>query len=360
MSLTINNPNFVKPDTSILDQPSSKPTSADAKSTPPSSTSRSDVSTARFENSSVKNNELMFSAGALSKMFDMIEQFFRSMREVFVGRNNAPDLMSGLKHSPGLTPDVTKAPVKPDAADQPATPGADKRLVKPDMEKQSVKPDAADPSVTPGLEKRRVTPQTTDLSGKADAEKSMVLADARNTPTPVMPQVPRPEVAVTNDAKANVQVNVNVSHCHCPDHGVLPDSGIRPRVVPDVRVGPNPDVMPGVTPKPAPRVKPEVKPDTKPDVKLEVKPDTNPAVKLDVKPDTNPAVKLDVKPDTNPAVKLDVKPDTKPNVTPPVKPDTLVEVKPDKTEPDLTSPGPAENTFDNRDWRFNRRPAFRR
>ncbi|WP_348751019.1 hypothetical protein [Pseudomonas rhodesiae] len=320
MSLTINNPTFVKPDTSILDQSSSKPTSADAKFAPPSGTSRSDVSTARFESSSVKNNELMFSAGALSKMFDMIEQFFRSMREVFVGRNNAPDLMSGLKHSPGLTPDVTKAPVKPDAADQPATPGADKRSVKPDMEKQSVKPDAADQSVTPGLDKRRVTPQTTDLFGKADAEKTMVLADARNTPKPLVPQVPRPEVAVTNDEKANVQVNVNVSHCHCPDHGVLPDSGIRPRVIPDVRVGPNPDV----TPKPVPRVKPEVKPDT------------------------------------NPAVKLDVKPDTKPNVTPPVNPDTLVEVKPDKTEPDLTSPGPAENTFDNRGWRFNRWPAFRR
>lgn len=245
MSLSINNSPFANVDTSSLS--GKLPAALKVDIQPKPQTTHSNVHPAAVRN---ETGELMVSAGALAKVLDMLEQFFKTMREMFLGKNVTPDALPVLNNLP---------------------------KVKPDTGKLSVKPDAPKPL---GL---------------------------------VVPAVPKPAVEVTNDAKANIQVNVNVSHCHCPGDERMP------RVMPDVRVGPNP----GVRPTPQPGVEPGVRPTPKPNVP--------PIPKSEVTPRPAP----------------DGVPDTKP------------EVRPDKPVPDLTSLGPAENRFDSRYWRFNTPSSFR-
>ena len=281
MSLSINNPPFANVDTSSLS--GQLPAALKVDIQPKPQTTHSNVHPAAVRN---ETGELMVSAGALAKVLDMLEQFFKSMREMFLGKNVTPDALPVLNNLPKVKPDTGKLPVKPDAADQPIKPAPDKPAVKPGTTDQPVKPD------------------TGKLPVKPDAPKPL---------GPVVPAVPKPAVEVTNDAKANIQVNVNVSHCHCPGDERMP------RVTPDVRVGPNP----GVRPTPQPGVEPGVRPTPKPNVP--------PIPKSEVTPRPAP----------------DAVPDTKP------------EVRSDKPVPDLTSPGPAENRFDSRHWRFNTPSSFR-
>ncbi|MFL1420252.1 hypothetical protein ACI77M_29250, partial [Pseudomonas fildesensis] len=275
MSLSINKPAFVQVDTTPMDRHSPAASKAGTESAAPAANSKPLPPPVRQDNAKVLHNEMMINAGALTKLFDMLEQVFKSMREMFSVNNPVNNLKPGALPSSDKTladaPGTSKLPVKPDMRDQPVKPDAAKPPVKPHEHDQAVKPDAG---------KLPANPLTT------------VMPDAR--------KVVAPGITVTNDAKADVHVNVNVGHCHCPDTNVLPDSGRKLRV--DVQPDVKPDVKPGVEPGVKPDVKPGVEPGVKPDVKPGVEPGVKPGVEPGVKPDVKPGVEPGVKPGVEPGV----------------------------------------------------------
>ena len=326
MSLSINHPSFANVDTSPLARQSPVAPKTDVRSEVPTTSSNVQPMALRNEHTKGTQNELMFNAGALTKLFDMFEQFFKSMREMFLGKNMSPAVLPGTNNLNDVKPDnKVDMQVKPSAEKLPVKPSTTDPAIKPEAKKLLVQPDAGKLPVTPGTVGKLVAP------------------DVQNNSAPVLPSMPKPEVTVTNDAKANVQVSVSLNHCHCPDdqgrHRVAPDSGVKPI--------PQPGVKPEVKPIPQPDVKPEVKPIPQPGIKPEVKPVPQPGVKPEVKPIPQP--------DTLPIPKSKVTPLPAPNVTPSIDPKVL----PDKPEPDLTSSGPVDKRFDSRHWRLNDRPAFR-
>ena len=241
MSLSINNSPFVKVDTSPMERPVLPATATGVNQTASSHHSAGVHVPVRNDNAKGGQNEVIFNSGAFTKLFDMLELVFKTMREMFAGKNITPDVVPDAERSPKVKPDAGPQPkVKPDAGPQPM-----------------VKPDAG--------RLRPVLPGPT---------------------VPVLPAVPKPVVNVTNDANAQVKVEVNVNHCHCPDTKSEHDKGLRPRVAPDVSVTPQPaptvvpqtDTKPSVPPKadatPKPGVMPQPQPQVIPD--NDAKPTVNP------------------------------------------------------------------------------------
>lgn len=250
MSLSINNSPLVKVDNSPRERPALPTSTAGVKVTPPSSNAP-----VRNDNFLVTPSEVMFNSTALTKLFDMLELVFKTMREMFAGKNITPDAL----------PEADKSPkVKPDAGPRP-----------------QVKP----------AEFRPLIPAPT---------------------VPALPGVPDPVVNVTNDANAQVKVEVSINHCHCPETKSEYDKGLKPRVVPiplpNVPLKLDTTPKPGVTPQPAPKVVPET--DTKPNVPP--KPDATPT------PGVTPAPAPKVIPDgdTKPKVNSDL-PQPLPDLTSP-------------------------------------------
>lgn len=263
MSLSINNSPFAKVGTTLLEQSSSVTPKIGVNPSPGTSNNNTSPTLLRHDNSRAPQGEAMLTSAAFAKLFDMLDMVFRAMREMLSGRAMNADLSPDKTKLPGSKPEAREQPVKPDVGKQPVRPG------------------------TPGLP---VNPQPAD-------PRTVRLDGRKPDSLQVMPATPKPEVSVTNDAKANVQVNVSLSHCHCPDtkgrHTV--------------------DVFP--------------------------------------RPDAIPTPKAQVLP----TLKSEVTPQPTPSVTPDIKPTP----RPDTPVTDLTSPGPADNRFDPRDWRFSPRPKFK-
>ena len=225
MSLSVNNSPFVKVDTSPLSGQLPTPLKVDMQPKPPTSHFNLNPASARNENS-----EVMVSATALTRVFDMLEQFFKSMREMLLGKSVTPDL------------EAKDQPVKPGTTDQAVKPNAKDQPVKPGTTDQPVRPDAKGPGVL--IDHGGLTPKP----GRNDH--------------PVKPSVPMPSVSVTNDAEANVHVNINVAHCHCPDTKDGPTPDLNPRQGPKPESNPVP--QPGPKPESNPMPQPGPKPDTNP------------------------------------------------------------------------------------------------
>ncbi len=228
------------------------------------------------------HGEMMINAGAFSKLFDMLEQVFKTMREMVSVRNMTPALTTHSDKTPKHTPDMTtllKAKAEP--AKLPGT--------TPDLATQlKVK---GEPGTTP----RATSDTTNQLTVKVDKG--------------TLQSVPVPRVNVSNDSNAQVKVELNIGNCHCPDTHVERDGG---------RVNPPSVPTPGVTPQPDAKVPP---------IRPEVRLNAHPVHRLDVTP------RHDTKMPDNRATDTKL-PDTK---LPGTKvPDTKV---PDAKVPDTKVPG---------------------
>lgn len=343
------------------------------------------------------HGEMMINAGAFSKLFDMLEQVFKTMREMVSGRNMTPALATHSDKTPKHTPDMTTLlKVKADPAQLTAVKSDTTTLLKGKADPAqltAVTSDAttqlkakAEPATLPGTTpdlatqlKVKVEPGTTPRA-TSDTTNQLTVKVDKGT----LQSVPVPHVNVSNDSNAQVKVELNIGNCHCPDTHVERDGGgVNPLSVP----------TPGVTPQPdakVPPIRPEVRLNAHPLHRLDVTPrhDTKlPDTKLsDTK--LSDTKLLDTK--LSDAKLSDSKaPDAK--VTPPSKakssgihpgalhrlestplpgttprPDTKTVTSTDnrqkdipdqsKPEADVTSPGPAENETDFKGWAFiNRR-----
>ncbi|WGT28297.1 hypothetical protein [Pseudomonas marginalis] len=130
MSFSINNSPFVKFDATPND--SQVPVLSKTGGSPGTATNDSKVipPTIQQNLSRGSQGEMMISAGALSKLFDMLEQVFRAMREMVTGKNITPDLKtssdtsakvnSGTDPQKKISTDSSPLPkVVPNTADQP-------------------------------------------------------------------------------------------------------------------------------------------------------------------------------------------------------------------------------------------------
>lgn len=334
MSLSINNSPSMKLDTARDEVPSSTL----PKSSLPLSTSKTDsawTSSALFpDNARTTRGEMMISAGALSKLFDMLEQVFKSMREVLLGKNVTPQPPIPSDKALKATPDsADPLKVKADAGTLPRTTSAS---ADPQKVKVNADPLAKAPSDT-----------TSELKVKID--EGLLPGTSHKPTSHVSPAVPVPSVNVSNDSNAQVKVELNIGRCHCPDTPVEHDRG-RLKTVPDALPNPVPMPKAEVTPQPAARV-----PDTMPGV--QPKPASIPKAEMTPQPEvkvpgSHPGVLH--KPEPMPQPGVVPQPDMK--IVPPT--DTKRTVTPDqpKPEPDVTSPGPAEKDNDLKGWSFiNRR-----
>lgn len=156
MSLSVNNPAFVSVDTSTMTPSLPTVLKADGHLATPTTPSSVKPAIVSLENNKSQHNELINGA-AITKLFDMFEQFFRSMREMFLGNNRAPDTLPAVNNLPVIKPDAVKPPLV------------------------SIKPDVHKPLV------------------------------------PVVPTVPNPPATVINDGNTDVHVNINLGQCYCPD-----------------------------------------------------------------------------------------------------------------------------------------------
>ncbi|WP_157356533.1 hypothetical protein [Pseudomonas sp. CBZ-4] len=302
MSLSVNNPPSVKVDTSTLDQSAVTPHRGRF-----SSTAHLGRAPFRHDSSQVAHGDVMLNANAFAKLFDMFEAVFKAVRDMFAGKNIAADATHLPKVAPGAD---TALKVKPEAQSQP-----------------KVMPEAGKlPSIS-------ITPAPV---------------------VPVAPNVHKPEVNMAHDAASQVKVEVNVNNCHCPGTHVrrgsdlnvlrpMPGTDPRAEIVPLVpRVVPHPETTPGVVPK------------------LDIAP------KLEVvsPPVATVVPKTDLKPDWVAKSDRPPLPAVAPMPTPAVKPETETRPKVDpdaplpRPEPDLTSPGPAQDIFDRRDWYSGTRKKY--
>ncbi|WP_409519541.1 hypothetical protein, partial [Pseudomonas sp.] len=166
MSLSVNNSPFVKVDTSPLSGQLPTPLKVDMQPKPPTSHFNLNPASARNENS-----EVMVSATALTRVFDMLEQFFKSMREMLLGKSVTPDLEA--KDQP-VKPATTDQAVKLNAKDQPVKPGTTDQAMKPDAKDLPVKPGTTDQAMKPDAKDQPVKPGTTDQSVKPNAKDQPV------------------------------------------------------------------------------------------------------------------------------------------------------------------------------------------
>ncbi|MBN2975841.1 hypothetical protein BFW88_18375 [Pseudomonas fluorescens] len=231
MSVSFNNRPHVNVEQFSLGNKSVAP----AKSTGNSNVQSSGIVTSqagvRDEKLPVLNNQVMVPGAAFTKLFDMLEQIFSAMREMFMGPKTAPVIV----------PESNKSVVTPDAHQHSGKPDANKLEVK------------LQPSVpVPAKSESPIQNLKVGLS-----------------------QGPKPEIIVTHDAKSNMHVNVSVGHCHCPESAdsdakskMRLDNKARIQVGPDVnaedKVEVKAEVTPGVTPDTKPQPMPTVIPDATP------------------------------------------------------------------------------------------------
>jgi hypothetical protein len=287
------------------------PSSTLPKSGVPLSTSKTDsawASSALFpDNTRTTRGEMMISAGALSKLFDMLEQVFKSMREVLLGKNVTPQPAIPSDRALKATPDSSDPlKMKADAGTLPRTTSAS-------ADPQKMKANADTLAKTP-------SDTTSELKVKIDS--GLLPGTSHKPASRVSPAVPMASVNVSNDSNAQVKVELNIGHCHCPETPVEHDRG-RLKTASDVQTSPVPMPKPEVTPQPEAKV-----------------------------PGSHPGVLH--KPESMPLSRVIPQPDTK--VVPPI--DTKLTVTPDQPnpEPDVTGPGPAEKDNDLKGWSFiNRR-----
>ena len=236
MSLSINHSPFLNVDTTSTGRQSSSTSTAVRQSGTSGGNAFATPTALRHDHFKVANNEVTIDAGGFSRLIDMLEQVFKTMREILSGKNSAP----------GAFPTQYKPPAAPVDAGQ-----------------------------RPGHSTLTVDPRGQHALS-------------------VLPHVHKSGVSVTKDANANVQVNVNVVHCPCPDTKALANSEVVPRVMPflphvppmpeavrklnvmperhihsHVRPAPSPGVMPShahdVTPQPVVPVVPPITPAPLPD-----------------------------------------------------------------------------------------------
>jgi len=236
MSLSINHSPFLNVDTTSTGRQSSSTSTAVRQSGTSGGNAFATPTALRHDHFKVANNEVTIDAGGFSRLIDMLEQVFKTMREILSGKNSAP----------GAFPTQYKPPAAPVDAGQ-----------------------------RPGHSTLTVDPRGQHALS-------------------VSPHVHKSGVSVTKDANANVQVNVNVGHCPCPDTKALANGEVMPRVLPSlphvppmpetvrklnvlperhihshVRPTPSPGVMPshahGVTPQPTVPVVPPITPPPLPD-----------------------------------------------------------------------------------------------
>ncbi len=322
MSFSINHSPYVKVDTAPNDQPSLTPPAA---KTPLSGSTP--VPPVVSQNAAWNSQrDMMISSGALSKLFDMLEQVFKTLREMLSGKNITPDLTSGADKAPKVKPDAdAQKKVIPDTLLLPkVTPhAADKSEVKPEL------------GLLP-----KVGPEARDqLKVKIDDGVLRVI-----TPKPMprdVPAVPQPNVNVTNEVNPQIKVEVNVNHCHCPDTNAEHEKGWQPRIKPDA-ISPDHRPLHPARPNSEVRVIPDAKPRVLPKPGLKPLPGITPHPDAKVVPDTKPGVLPT--PDQVPQLPVTPLPDA--TIAPEI--DTQPQVTPDvpKPRPDVTSPGPAENPKD--------------
>ena len=258
MTLSINTPPFVKFDTAPMDRPSPSVLKSDNAGAPVANLKVTPL-VVHQDNTQGGHGQVMVSAGSLSKLFDMLEQMFKTMREMFSGKNLTPPILP-RSDQPKVKPDGGVLPkVMPDAADQP-----------------------------------KIMPDT----------RPVVL------PMPFRP-APQPTINVSNDSNAQVKVEVNVSHCHCPDTKADHDKDKQTRVIPN----PTPNVVPkpDTTPKPDVTPQPDAKvvPDTQPKPDLTPKADTTPGTSV-TPPDTKVVPDTVPQPEVKPHIPLPVPDLTRP------------------------------------------------
>ncbi|KTC44021.1 hypothetical protein AO262_32890 [Pseudomonas fluorescens ABAC62] len=186
MSVSINSSRPVNVDISSLDQTSSTSRKTDVSLPAAIPSAQTRPALPSNDPAAALKADGMLASGALIKLFDMLDMVFKALREMLSGRSIQPGLSPEPAKRPGNTPDVREQPVKPEARQPHAL--------------------------------------------------------------PVMPPMPKPDVAVTKNADANVQVNVSVSHCHCPDTKARPAPAVLPR--PQATHDMTPPLRPVVTPKP--------------------------------------------------------------------------------------------------------------
>jgi len=231
MSLTINHSPFLNVDTTATGRHSSSTSTAIHQSGTSGGNALATPVALRHDHFKVSNNAMTIDAGGFSRLIDMLEQVFKTMREMLSGKNSAPGALPTPYKPPAAPVDARQLPVH--------------------------------------------STLTVDPRGQHALS--------------VSPHVHKSGVSVTKDANANVQVNVNVGHCPCPDTKALANSEVVPRVMPSlphvpptpetvrklnvmperhihshVRPTPSPSVMPshahGVTPQPTVPVVPPITP----------------------------------------------------------------------------------------------------
>jgi len=262
---------------------------------------------------------MMINAGAFSKLFDMLEQVFKTMREMVSGRNMTPALATHSDKTPKHTPDMTTLlKVKADPAQLTAVKSDTTTLLKGKADPAQLTAVTSDTTTQlkakadPGKLPQAAPAMMTQLKAKAEpAQLTAVTSDATTqlkakaepatlpgtTPdlatqlkvkvepgtTPratsdttnqltvkvdkgTLQSVPVPHVNVSNDSNAQVKVELNIGKCHCPDTHVERDGGgVNPLSVP----------TPGVTPQPdakVPPIRPEVRLNAHPLHRLDVTP----------------------------------------------------------------------------------------
>jgi len=265
------------------------------------------------------HGEMMINAGAFSKLFDMLEQVFKTMREMVSGRNMTPALATHSDKTPKHTPDMTTLlKVKADPAQLTAVKSDTTTLLKGKADPAQLTAVTSDTTTQlkakadPGKLPQAAPAMMTQLKAKAEpAQLTAVTSDATTqlkakaepatlpgtTPdlatqlkvkvepgtTPratsdttnqltvkvdkgTLQSVPVPHVNVSNDSNAQVKVELNIGKCHCPDTHVERDGGgVNPLSVP----------TPGVTPQPdakVPPIRPEVRLNAHPLHRLDVTP----------------------------------------------------------------------------------------
>lgn len=330
MSLSVNNPSFMKVNASVLDRNS-------ISSAKLAETTDVQVSGVRVANTPLSTdnvrfspNELMIPGAALTRLFDMLEQVFKAIREMVSGKDLTPALLSGPGVVPDAKPEARALPVNSDVAKQPNTP---------EVGNLPAEPQAPQPQA-----KRQLM------------DAAVLVPTALKAPV-ALPHQPasEPAITVTNDGKTNVHVNVNAGHCHCSDAQAVVNNVPQLKRVLDLsplpETAPQPGIKPGVTP--------DVKADITPEPAPEVPGTVTPEVESGTKPGVPPAPNTEIKPDHTPAVPGSVTPMVTPEPTPSVVPDITPKPLPDTPVPDLTSPGPVEDHFDPRNWRLNTRPMFK-
>ena len=273
MSLSVNNPSFVKFDAPVLDQKEVSPSKTGERSNAQAPGTNVSHTPLRIDNSPFSPNEVMIPGVALAKLFDMLEQIFKTIREMVAGKDLTPTPLPDVGKSTESKMDVRNLPANADAgkqlqdlgkllgksgADKPSDkPVADGLLGKSGADKQANMPSVDGAPGKSGVDKSLDMQDLSTLLGKSGTDKQANMPGAGrllgetdagtqlNTPQPrVKPQaIDLPEIkhdaskqtltvsyppttkldgTVNNDARAGVNVHVNVN-CHCTDTKVSAD-----------------------------------------------------------------------------------------------------------------------------------------